>query len=340
MRRASNRLAAASDSVTIRDVAARAGVSVATVSRVFNRKGPIRQATYQRVRAVAERMRYSPHAAARSLSTSRTNTIGVVLPELHGEFFSEVIRGIDVTARGRGYHLIVSGSHSDRAEMRAVFQAMRGRVDGLIVMSPDLDASMLLADLPSAVPVVLLNATADGRPAITIDNAGGARAVMRHLIRLGHRRIAFICGPPKNGDAAYRRRGYRAAIRAAGIDDAFEFPGNFTEESGYEAARRIVERSPRPTAVFAANDAMAIGALSAFNERGVRVPGDIALAGFDDIPIARFLSPPLTTVKVPIAELGRRSLELVLDPSPRKVNETLKTTLIVRQSCGSEEDSR
>jgi LacI family transcriptional regulator len=351
MRRASNRLAPVHDNVTIRDVAARAGVSVATVSRVFNRKGPIREATYLRVLAVAERMRYVPDAAARSLSTRSTSTIGVVLPELHGEFFSEVIRGIDVSARNRGLHLIVSGSHSDRAEMSAVLQAVRGRVDGLIVMSPDLDASTLLADLPKGVRVVLLNATAEGRPSITIDNAGGARAVVRHLAALGHRRIAFISGPAKNGDSAQRRRGYRAGMRAAGSgqDVSLEFAGNFTEESGYEAAKEIAPLSPRPTAVFAANDAMAIGALSAFNELGVRVPEEIALVGFDDIPIARFLSPALTTVNVPIAHLGRRGLELLLDSTDPDRSETLKPTLIVRKSCGagltrtqakSQEDSR
>jgi LacI family transcriptional regulator len=169
--------------------------------------------------------------------------------------------------------------------------------------------------------------------------------VIRHLTSLGHRRIAFICGPAKNGDAVQRLRGYRTAMRAAGIGDAFEIPGNFSEESGYDAARKIAEDALRPTAVFAANDAMAIGALSAFNEIGIRVPDEIALVGFDDIPIARFLSPPLTTVRVPIAELGRRSLEALLDSSRRKVSQTLETLLVVRQSCGatrtkSEEDSR
>lgn len=340
MRRASSRLAAVPDSITIRDVAARAGVSVATVSRVFNRKGPIRPATYQRVVAIAERMHYVPHAAARSLSTRSTSTIGVVLPELHGEFFSEVIRGIDVSARNRGLHLIVSGSHSDCAAMRAVLQAVRGRVDGLIVMSPDLDASKLLADLPNNIRVVLLNATADGRPSITIDNTGGARSVVRHLTAAGHRRIAFICGPPNNADAVQRLRGFRTAMRAAGLTErAVEVPGNFSEESGYEAAQRIVAmKSDRPTAVFAANDAMAIGALSAFNAAGLGVPHEMALVGFDDIPIARYLSPPLTTVNVPIAELGRRGLELLLDADARNSarRSTLQTTLIIRQSCGSQ----
>lgn len=324
-------------SVTIHNVAERAGVSVATVSRVFNNKGPMREATYQRVLAVAERMRYVPHAGARSLSTRSTSTIGVILPELHGEFFSEVIRGIDVSARSRGLHLIVSGSHSDSEEMRAVLRAVRGRVDGLIMMSPDLDAGMLLRDLPASVAVVLLNAVVEGRSSVTIDNAGGARAVVRHLAALGHRRIAFVGGPPNNGDAVQRRRGYRAGMRAFGAqsESSLELSGNFTEDSGYDAAQRIARRSPLPTAVFVANDAMAIGALSAFREAGVRVPDDIALVGFDDIPIARYLSPPLTSVKVPIADLGRRGLDLLLDPSSTIRCDTLKTSLIVRQSCGA-----
>lgn len=340
MPRTLSRLAAVTRSVTIRDVAATAGVSVATVSRVFNRNGPVRDTTFQRVRDVARNLHYFPHAGARSLSTRKTNTIGVVLPELYGEFFSEVIRGIDVTARQSGYHLLVSGSHSERDEMCAVMQAVRGRVDGLIVMSPDLEPSALLSELPAGFPVVVLNSGGTGYPSITIDNSGGARAVVRHLLSLGHRHLAFICGPPHNVDAEQRRRGYRDAARAAGIgaERSIELPGNFTEESGYAAATRIATLTPRPAAVFAANDAMAIGALSAFRKAKLRVPDDIALAGFDDIPISRYLSPPLTTVKVPIADLGRRGFQLLFDPSIQtKPHRTarLPTSLIVRESCGA-----
>lgn len=322
--------------VTIRDVAARAGVSVATVSRVFNQKGPIRQETLRRVMDVAGEMQYVPHAGARSLSTRSTRTIGVVLPDLHGEFFSEVIRGIDLAAREIGYHLLLSGSHADRDEMREVVQAVRGMVDGLIIMSPDLDPAALCCELPQGVRAVLLNAKVDGRPSITIDNAGGAREVVRHLAALGHRRIAFISGPAHNVDAEQRRRGFRAGVRAHQIE-ATEIAGDFTEQSGYEAATKLRSMRPRPTAVFAANDSMAIGALSGFRDAGLDVPNDVALVGFDDIPIARFLDPPLTTVKVPIAELGRRSVQLLLgneeqSQSPARV----KTSLVVRRSCGAE----
>jgi LacI family transcriptional regulator len=332
-------LAVVAPNVTIRDVAAKAGVSVATVSRVFNRKGPIREATMRRVMDVAGELQYVPHAGARSLSTRSTRTIGVVLPELHGEFFSEVIRGIDLAARQHGYHLLLSGSHSDRDEMRAVVQAVRGLVDGLIVMSPDLEPSTLLADLPSGVDVVMLNSRVEGRTSITVDNAGGARDVVRHLYSLGHRRMAFIAGPPHNADAEQRRRGFRTETRAAGIETA-EIAGFFTEGSGHEAGQQILALRSRPTAVFAANDSMAIGALSAFREAGVRVPEDMALVGFDDIPIARFLSPPLTTVRVEIAELGRRAVAHVVGAlegggDGAKKRDVIKTTLVVRESCGS-----
>jgi LacI family transcriptional regulator len=331
-------LAAIAPNVTIRDVAAKAGVSVATVSRVFNRKGPIREDTIRKVREVAEELQYVPHAGARSLSTRSTRTIGVVLPDLHGEFFSEVIRGIDVAARQNGYHLLLSGSHSDREEMRAVVHAVRGLVDGLIVMSPDLEPTALLADLPTGVDVVMLNSRVDGRPSITVDNSGGARDVVRHLRALGHERIAFIAGPSHNADAEQRRRGFRAEARAAGIGSS-ELPGDFTETSGHEAGQKILAQNPRPTAVFAANDSMALGALSAFREAGLRVPEDIALVGFDDIPIARFLTPPLTTVRVEIAELGRRAVNHVVhalaNGGDSKKRDVIKTTLVVRESCGS-----
>jgi LacI family transcriptional regulator len=332
-------LAVTAPNITIRDVAAKAGVSVATVSRVFNRKGPIREDTIRRVLDVAGEMQYVPHAGARSLSTRSTRTIGVVLPDLHGEFFSEVIRGIDLAARQHGYHLLLSGSHSDRDEMRAVVQAVRGLVDGLIVMSPDLEPSTLLADLPSGIDVVMLNSRVEGRASITVDNSGGARDVVRHLQSLGHTRIAFIAGPPHNADAEQRRRGFRAATRAAGIE-AFELPGFFTETSGHEAAQQILAMNPRPSAVFAANDSMAIGALSAFRDAGLRVPEDLAIVGFDDIPIARFLTPPLTTVRVEIAELGRRAVGHVIGSlesggNGAKKRDVIKTTLVVRESCGT-----
>jgi LacI family transcriptional regulator len=330
--------------VTIKHVAREAGVSVATVSRVINETGPVAETTRRRIREVTERLRYVPHGAARSLITNRTNAIGVLLPDIHGEFFSEVIRGIDVASRHRGYHLLVSSSHGDRAELAAVLRSTRGRVDGLIVMSPDLDAETLQANLPETLPIITLN---DGGKrssfdSITVDNYGGALAMTRHLLALGHTRVGFIKGPANNIDAAERLRGYRDAMRPspAGWSGTLEIEGGFTEESGFEAGVRLLALVPRPTAVFAGNDAMAIGALSAFRDARVGVPAHIALAGFDDIPISRFVAPSLTTVRVSIAELGTRATVRLLEAIQgggrhQRRHETLPTGLVVRGSCGA-----
>lgn len=329
--------------VTIKEVAREAGVSIATVSRVFNDSGPVHDDTRQRIIDVARRLRYIPNGAARSLITSKTQTLGVLLPDLHGEFFSEVIRGIDQMARQHGYHLLLSGSHNDRKEIEAALRAMLGRVDGLVIMYPDLDAAALQANLSEGLPVVLLNCRIEGDPfdAILIDNYGGAYAMTRHLLDYGHRRIALITGGPENFDAAERVRGYRDALREAGAawSSELEAEGAFTERSGFEAVRPLLALSPRPTAIFASNDSMAIGALSALREAGVHVPDEIAVVGFDDIRIAAYVSPPLSSVHVPIVELGARAVECLIeavrDESRRAVcQEVLPTTLVIRDSCG------
>jgi LacI family transcriptional regulator len=330
---------------TIRDVAREAGVSVATVSRVFNNSGPVREETRRRISEVALRLRYSPNSAARSLSTRQTDVIGVLLPDLYGEFYSEVIRGIDQLVQREGWHLLVSSSHNERTDIEAALRAMRGRVDGLLVMSPDLDAQALAENLPANLPVVLLNCEVDGRAydSLNIDNYGGARAMMRHLLERGHRRIGLITGLPRNHDARERLRGSQAALVAAGVaaEPGLVVQGDFSEDSGYRAARVLLERGPLPSAIVAGNDSMAIGALSALAESGVRVPEDVALVGFDDIPIARYVAPPLTTVRVRIPELGGRAaarlLAALAKDGPREpVQELLPTELVIRRSCGAE----
>jgi Transcriptional regulators len=325
---------------TIHDVAARAGVSVATVSRVLNGKALVREETSRHVTAAVKSLRYVPNVAARSLSIRCSQTIGIVLPDVHGEFFSEVIRGIDLAARREGYHILVSGSHSDPDQMMKVVDTMRGRVDGLVIMAPDVPPALLDEVCGRELAVVLLNASGAHCDAITIDNYGGAQAMMRHLHELGHTHIAFVRGPEKNADARERLRGYRQTMRSldASWRRALEYAGDFTEESGFAAGRRIAETAPLPTAVFAANDSMAVGLMAAFVAAGVRVPEAISVVGFDDIPIARYVAPPLTTMRVDIAEMGRRAFALLLDsitnPTAHNArNERVATSLVVRGSC-------
>ena len=219
---------------------------------------------------------------------------------------------------------------------------MRGRVDGMIIMSPDLEAARTLHALQGSFPVVLLNGGAESKAfdTITIENHEGAHEMTRHLVARGHRRIAMIGGPQRNFDAAERLRGYRTALTENGIalDESLVVQGDFSELSGYRAVQQLLALKHRPTAIFAANDSMAIGALSALREHDLRVPDDMAVAGFDDIPLARYMNPPLSTVHVDISQLGERAAALLLS-SLQKGNRSheqlqLSTTLVIRASCG------
>lgn len=323
---------------TIRDVAREAGVSVATVSRALNNQGHVAEAVRLRVREAATALRYAPHPGARNLSSKRTHTLGVVLPVLHGEFYSGLIRGIDQVARAHGLHLLVSSHHGRRDEQDVALQALRGRVDGLLVMSADHDDARPGGLLPIGVPAVCLDETAvDGMPALAIDNRGGAVAMVRHLLSRGHRRIAFIGGPAGNPDAMAREQGYRQAMADIGLD-AWVLPGGFDEASGHRACSDLLRSGDRPDAVFAGNDLMALGCLFALAQAGVRVPQDVALAGFDDIPLAQYAHPGITTMRVDAAELGRRAVRLLLASSgaiadPDVQPGLLPTQLVVRTSC-------
>ncbi|ADV27129.1 transcriptional regulator, LacI family [Pseudoxanthomonas suwonensis 11-1] len=337
--------------ITIRDVAREAGVSVATVSRALNGHANVAEPVRRLVHEVAQRLRYSPHGAARSLSSRSTQTIGVVLPDLHGEFFSELIRGIGAGARARRRHMLLSSYHGDREQQAAALRAMRGRVDGLLVMSPFADQPGFLEENLPPLPTVLVNTQQAevAWPAFEIDNHAGAVAMTNHLLSLGHRRIAFIAGPAHNYDARERLRGFREAIAAHPGAQGSEYEGEFDEASGHRAGRRILAGDARPDAVFAANDMMALGCLYAFAQAGVRVPQDIALAGFDDIPLARFVHPSLTTMRVSIAQLGGRAVERLLDQietgadanGPASASDAdrqvMVPELVVRASCGGPE---
>jgi LacI family transcriptional regulator len=300
--------------VTIKDVARVAEVSVATVSRALNGRQYVAEQVRARILKVAGELRYSPHHAARALSSRRTHTIGVVLPDLHGEFFSELMRGIDHAARERGLHLLVSSCHGSLAEQRDALRATPGRVDGVLVMSPFLGSEEALDQaLAPELPAVLMNCAGSPRATVlNVDNHGGAHAMTRHLLEVGHRRIAFIRGPDDNFDACERLRGYRDALATmADAGAEWTVAGAFDEASGY-AAGEIFATGPRPDAVFAANDMMALGCLFALRKGGLRVPEDIAVAGFDDVPMARYVNPALTTMRVDIASLGARALQLLL----------------------------
>ena len=291
---------------TIRDVARRAQVSVASVSRALNNFANVSEHTRARVADAVRELGYVPHAGARSLSLARTNAIGVVLPDLHGEFFSEIVRGMDKEANSRGYLLLLSNMHAGSAQSASALKALRGRVDGMIVMAPHLSESELAAALPAGTPAILVNTPTEGHDSIRLDNAAGARAVADHFLERGRKRIVHIAGAEGNIDAEERAEAFRKAL--AGTAAELEvIQGDFTEESGEAAIQSLLDSGTSFDAVFAANDMMASGALQALRDAGINVPTEVAVAGFDDIPLARHIG--LTTVRVRIAELGERAIK-------------------------------
>lgn len=303
--------------VTIQSVAEEAGVSPATVSRVFNDTAPVEESTRERILEVADRLGYVPNATARSLSTRQTRTIGVLLPFLTGEYFPEVIRGLDQAARDHNRFLLLSSSHHTSDDFKRALRSMYGRVDGLVLMLPQLAAAEFQEHLPSEIPVVLLNCAPGGHrfSVLSIDNHEGGRLATLHLIENGHERIGIITGELSNFDARERLGGYHAAMEAAGLprSDDWIASGEFTRESGREGIRRLMDADPSPTAVFVSNDYMAMGAIRALQEDGYDVPGDISLVGFDNLPSAEHFTPSLSTVDARMVDLGTEAISMLME---------------------------
>lgn len=328
-------------SSTIRDVAEQANVSVATVSRVLNGSDSVRPETEAQVLDAVEALNYLPNEAARSLRTQKTRTVGVLLPNMHGEFFAQVTRGLDQRAGEDGHHVLVSNSHTDENEAESVLRSLLGRVEGLIILWPRLDIEFLEALVPDDLPIVLLSTSVDTPRfhTLSFDNRAGAYAAVEHLAEHGHERVAILTGDPANFDAQERLAGYRDAVADLDLvaDPALEIEGDFTQEAGRAAVDRLTRLTPRPTALFASNDSMALGVLRGMHEAGLRAPDDLALIGFDDIPTARYAAPSLTTVHAPTLELGRRAVDALLEASTASGapgHQTLETRLVRRESCG------
>lgn len=321
---------------TIRDVARAADVSVASASRALNGRDNVRPEMRARVEAAAAALDYVPHAGARSLSLARTSAIGVVLPDLHGEFFSEFVRGLDREASARGFHLLLTNMHADADEGIAALRTMRGRVDGLVVMAPQVDADLLGSHLPASVPAILINCAPNEqqRAELRVDNAAGARAAVAHLADGGRREIVHLSGPEGNIDADGRRQGYLDGMVEAGLTPLV-VAGDFHEASGRAAVERMLADDTAFDAIFAANDGMAIGALMALRDAGINVPGRVALVGFDDIPLARLVSPALSTLRIGVSEAGARAVSRlieIIDGAEDRSAEAMVPQLVVRGS--------
>lgn len=334
---------------TLEEVAKLAGVSRSTVSRVINDSPHVHSDTRKKVWEAIRTSGYQPHAAARSLVTNRTRVISVIIPEAVNKLFSDpffplLLRGATDACNAQRYHLMLSlfTDPADRQEMyRRVLYS--GLVDGVIVASSSLDDPLIRNLKEDRIPFISVGRHPDQDASyIDVDNVGGARMATEHLIRLGHRRIATIAGPMDTVAGQDRLTGYRQALetRRIPVPDELIVEGDFAESSGHAAAKQLLPTSP--TAIFAASDMMAIGALKAAREAGLQIPQDMALVGFDDVPLASLIEPALTTVRQPIERLGSMAVEILLDilenggnggSSTHRV--VLPTELVVRASCGS-----
>ncbi len=305
-------------SITIKEIAEKANVSIATVSRALNNDKKVKPDTRNTVLTIAKDLRYRPNILARSLAKNKSNIIGVVLPEVDGEFFSEIIHGVDEIAYSGGFHTIVASSHSQRSIVESVVTFMgESLIRGIIIIAPTVSNQIKDILTNSVIPIVIINSKGNeiGHDSISIDNYQGAYSMCEYLIKVGYKKIAHIKGPYNNDDSIQRTKGFIDALKKYNIPVREEWilNGEFTAESGKDACRRLLTMSARPEAIFAANDMMALGCYKAIRSFGLDIPNDIGVAGFDDIFISQFLTPRLTTVHVPIAEIGRTAAASLLD---------------------------
>ena len=340
---------------SIREVAERSGVSVSTVSRVFNGYDDVSQATRDRVLASARELDYAPSAAARTLVTQRSQIVGVVLftgdehPDIHHPFFQGVLVGLKQGIGSLGYDLLLFATEQPGTERGRehsyLRRARQHRVDGIVLMGVERDDPEVDKLVRSQIPVIGVDLDVSGTRTshVTSDNVGGARLAVRHLHELGHTRIATIAGPQNTKPGADRLLGYRAEVRALGLHGrlAYETEGDFYSDSGGAAMRRLLALREPPTAVFAASDMMAVGAIRVAQSAGLRVPEDIAVVGFDDSQLAELVDPPLTTIRQDTvgigAAAGRALVEQIENPDVTPPVLTLPVELVVRASSGGAE---
>lgn len=331
--------------VTMSDVAQQAGVSLMTVSRVINHKGDVNPETRQRVLGIVKELDYRPSAIARSLATQQTRTIGLVIPDVSNPFFADIVRGIEHLAYVQGYHVFLCNTEEDASRELSVIQSLEDkRVDGMILCSSRLDEKTLLellARLPAAVLINRrLNKSYDNiYQSVSQNDELGERMAANHLIHRGHTRIGFLAGPKYAFSGVGRRAGYRAAMESAGLPivPTWMIHCPPTVDGGYQASISLLVDHPELTALLCYNDLVAVGVLQACTELNRRVPDDLAVIGYDDIPMAKLVSPSLTTCRVKRTELGVKAVEALLDrlkDCPGGCRPIVLTSdLIIRQSA-------
>lgn len=326
---------------TLKDVAKMTGVSVTTVSYALNNRPEVNENTRKVVLDAAAKLNYKPNGFAKDLRMSKTETIGLILSNIGGPFFSEIISGIEDITFSNGYNLIVCSSYRGKISTAVKFLYEK-RTDGIILMASDIQDDVILRAANSDFPVILLDRELKGDYiwSVTVDNKRGMYEGAEHLIRLGYKKIGYLSGPSISIDNTQRLSGFKEAL----TDNNLEFyprwliQGQFTRSGGYRAIKSLIATKDYPEAIFCANDEMAIGAIEAFSEAKIDVPGQIALVGFDDIELSSYVKPPLTTVRHPRQLHGDIATHMLIQALNKDFdnmkNIKLDTQLIVRESCG------
>jgi LacI family transcriptional regulator len=329
--------------VTMAQVAREAHVSLMTVSRVINNKEGVSQTTRERVQAVIEQLGYRPSDIARGLVTKHTGTLGLVMPDVANPFFAEVARGAEHVAYDAGYNLFLCSTGEDTQRELEMLQSLEEkRVDGVMVCSSRLEEDVLEEAIAGHPAVVLVSRRleSDDVGIVMINDVAGGQMATEHLLRAGHRAIGFLAGPPISESGRGRAKGYHAALTAAGVSLNPDWTRHClpTVEGGREMAREVLTAHPELCALFCHNDLIAIGALQACADLGLAVPADVAIVGYDDIPLAALVSPPLTTCCVPRYEMGAEAMRLLLEKISGTLEEggreiTVQPELVVRASA-------
>ena len=332
--------------VTVKDIARKAGVSHSTVSRALHGSTLIAPETIERIQQIANEMGYSPSAAARALKTNRSQVLGVVLSSVDDPFFSEILQGIEGGIQGSGYSIFIAAAHRDPEQKQEIVQAMvEHRVDGVIICSTSFSEKQSEQLLQYGIPLVVINnqTAEDFRYSIYHDDVDGSRQVARHLIELGHRKIAYLGNSLSGRTTLDRLAGFRQEMESAGLpvpsDHIYEIPGS-EPEKGDLAAEHFINLADRPTALVCFNDMIAIGVLKSLQQRGMRVPEEFSITGFDNIVFSNYTNPPLTTFDQPKRFIGQKAAELILNlldtttkiHVPEQKIQVLKGSLLVRKS--------
>jgi len=323
--------------LTIRDVAQRAGVSISTVSRVINGK-KVRDELQVNVQRVLNEMNFRPSAVARSMVRGRTQTVGVLVEDISSSYYAEMIKGIERILERTGHHPLFKSSHWNlQLEEEALQVFLDHNVDAIVVVG-GLISEARLQDLAARMPLVLVGrgGVSVDAPTINLDQRGGAYAATRHLIELGHRQIVHVSGPTTQEDAVARRLGYLDAMSDHGLEVRSDWlcEGDFLETSAFRATMQLIENSTPFTAIFTANDQMALGVTLALHRKGLRVPDDVSVVGFDDLPVSAYVVPPLTTIRQPAQQVGELAAHAAVSLMAGEAAQLapLELKLIVRES--------